>query len=124
MTGLFTTICLRYPGENSLGGENGEDSCDGEGSDRSSCMLREQDRFLPIANVARIMKKTIPRTGKVPPSLKLHFSKVMHSILIFLHSFFRLPKMHVNVCRSVFLSSLVSSQVKLVNVATKRKGKL
>lgn len=48
-----------------MGGENAEDSCDGDGSDRSSCMLREQDRFLPIANVARIMKKTIPRTGKV-----------------------------------------------------------
>lgn len=27
--------------------------------------LREQDRFLPIANVARIMKKGIPETGKV-----------------------------------------------------------
>lgn len=24
-----------------------------------------QDRFLPIANVARIMKKSIPNTGKV-----------------------------------------------------------
>ena len=52
-------------GENSMGGENAEDSCDGDGSDRSSSMLREQDRFLPIANVARIMKKTIPRTGKI-----------------------------------------------------------
>ncbi|KAF2356837.1 Transcription factor CBF/NF-Y/archaeal histone domain [Trinorchestia longiramus] len=28
-------------------------------------VLREQDRFLPIANVARIMKKCIPRSGKV-----------------------------------------------------------
>ncbi|XP_064078120.1 uncharacterized protein LOC135195669 isoform X1 [Macrobrachium nipponense] len=28
-------------------------------------VLREQDRFLPIANIARIMKKGIPRTGKV-----------------------------------------------------------
>ncbi|XP_027222686.1 uncharacterized protein Nf-YB isoform X1 [Penaeus vannamei] len=28
-------------------------------------LLREQDRFLPIANVARIMKKGIPKTGKV-----------------------------------------------------------
>jgi len=27
--------------------------------------LREQDRFLPIANVARIMKRGIPETGKV-----------------------------------------------------------
>jgi len=27
--------------------------------------LREQDRFLPIANVARIMKKAIPQQGKI-----------------------------------------------------------
>ena len=27
--------------------------------------LREQDRFLPIANVARIMKKGIPSQGKI-----------------------------------------------------------
>nr|CAG4646581.1 EOG090X0DUU [Macrothrix elegans] len=52
-------------GENSMGGDNAEDSGDGEGSDRSNPLLREQDRFLPIANVARIMKKTIPRTGKI-----------------------------------------------------------
>nr|CAG4649694.1 EOG090X0DUU [Scapholeberis mucronata] len=52
-------------GENSMGGDNPDDSGDGDGSDRSNPMLREQDRFLPIANVARIMKKTIPRTGKI-----------------------------------------------------------
>lgn len=28
-------------------------------------LLREQDRFLPIANVARIMKRGIPKTGKI-----------------------------------------------------------
>lgn len=27
--------------------------------------LREQDRFLPIANIAKIMKKSIPEGGKV-----------------------------------------------------------
>lgn len=32
--------------------------------------LREQDRFLPIANVARIMKKSIPKTGKVAKEAK------------------------------------------------------
>lgn len=47
-----------------MGGDNVDDSV-AEESDRSNPMLREQDRFLPIANVARIMKKTIPRTGKV-----------------------------------------------------------
>lgn len=29
------------------------------------CIVSLQDRFLPIANVARIMKKSIPKTGKV-----------------------------------------------------------
>lgn len=28
-------------------------------------VLREQDRFLPIANVAKIMKKAIPDNAKV-----------------------------------------------------------
>ncbi|CAH1407350.1 uncharacterized protein Nf-YB isoform X1 [Halyomorpha halys] len=28
-------------------------------------ILREQDRFLPIANVAKIMKKAIPESGKI-----------------------------------------------------------
>jgi len=32
--------------------------------------LREQDRFLPIANVARIMKKAIPNNGKISKEAK------------------------------------------------------
>lgn len=36
-----------------------------ESEDKNRETLREQDRFLPIANVARIMKKGIPKTGKV-----------------------------------------------------------
>lgn len=58
-------LTYQWAGENSMGGDNADDSGDGDGSDHSNPMLREQDRFLPIANVARIMKKTIPRTGKV-----------------------------------------------------------
>jgi nuclear transcription Y subunit beta len=39
---------------------------DGEGHGESGGELREQDRFLPIANVARIMKKSIPSAqGKI-----------------------------------------------------------
>lgn len=60
----WPNFCNFFTGENSTGGDNPDDSA-GEGSDRSNPMLREQDRFLPIANVARIMKKTIPRTGKI-----------------------------------------------------------
>lgn len=53
--------------EEILTGDNG----DGENSnpdgneDKSEQPLREQDRFLPIANIAKIMKKAIPETGKV-----------------------------------------------------------
>ena len=62
---MFCLHCALFSflGENSMAGDNADDS--GDGSDRSTCYLREQDRFLPIANVARIMKKTIPRTGNV-----------------------------------------------------------
>lgn len=38
---------------------------DDDEKDEVPHLLREQDRFLPIANVARIMKKGIPRTGKI-----------------------------------------------------------
>ncbi|KAL7646855.1 UNVERIFIED_CONTAM: hypothetical protein RMT77_002111 [Armadillidium vulgare] len=43
--------------------EMGEEVHDSE--EKSQETLREQDRFLPIANVARIMKKEIPKTGKI-----------------------------------------------------------
>nr|CAG4644313.1 EOG090X0DUU [Lepidurus arcticus] len=55
---------LLEPGDNSLSGEGADDS-GAESSDRSGHPLREQDRFLPIANVARIMKKSIPKSGKI-----------------------------------------------------------
>ncbi|KAK1440259.1 hypothetical protein QVD17_06084 [Tagetes erecta] len=32
--------------------------------------LREQDRFLPIANVSRIMKKAVPANGKISKDAK------------------------------------------------------
>jgi len=52
-------------GDDSLGG--GIDS-EGGGDCSKDSLLREQvlkDRFLPIANVARIMKKAIPKSGKI-----------------------------------------------------------
>ncbi|KAG8223301.1 hypothetical protein J437_LFUL001175 [Ladona fulva] len=47
-----------------LTAENTDDS-NHDGGDKLSHPLREQDRFLPIANVAKIMKKAIPETGKI-----------------------------------------------------------
>lgn len=34
--------------------------------------FREQDIYLPIANVARIMKNAVPQTGKVRPLKPFH----------------------------------------------------
>lgn len=43
--------------------ECSEDSDDHNHS--KNAPLREQDRFLPIANIAKIMKRAIPENGKV-----------------------------------------------------------
>lgn len=43
--------------------ECSEDSDDHHNS--KNIPLREQDRFLPIANIAKIMKRAIPENGKV-----------------------------------------------------------
>lgn len=41
-----------------------------DAGDKDGEPLREQDRFLPIANVARIMKNAIPKTGKIAKDAK------------------------------------------------------
>lgn len=51
-------------GDPNLTAENTDDS-NHDSNDKIGVPLREQDRFLPIANVAKIMKKAIPETGKV-----------------------------------------------------------
>lgn len=63
--------------EGSLSGTEGEDGLGiaGDGSDQGDSQkdtepLREQDRFLPVANVARIMKNAIPKSGKIAKDAK------------------------------------------------------
>ncbi|GLV46219.1 Nuclear factor Y-box B [Carabus blaptoides fortunei] len=51
-------------GDPNLTAENTDDS-NHDSNDKIGVPLREQDRFLPIANVAKIMKKAIPETGKI-----------------------------------------------------------
>lgn len=40
------------------------------GVDQNPVSVREQDRFLPIANISRIMKKAIPSNGKIAKDAK------------------------------------------------------
>lgn len=51
-----------------LGGSQHDEHSDGGSKDNEP--LREQDRFLPIANVARIMKIAIPKSGKIAKDAK------------------------------------------------------
>ena len=48
--------------------------------------LREQDRFLPIANIAKIMKKAIPDTGKVSTFVLARCSPEISLILSVLYA--------------------------------------
>lgn len=41
-----------------------------DGEDNAGAGAREQDRFLPIANIARIMKKTLPANAKIAKDAK------------------------------------------------------
>lgn len=46
-----------------------EDYSEDSDEPSKSAPLREQDRFLPIANIAKIMKRAIPDNGKVKKNL-------------------------------------------------------
>jgi len=59
-----------YLGQAYHGMEDTEGSAHEDGEQSSDEPLREQDRFLPIANVARIMKKSIPKSGKIAKEAK------------------------------------------------------
>lgn len=50
--------------DGNLSAENTDDDVN-DTKEKVGAPLREQDRFLPIANVAKIMKKAVPELGKV-----------------------------------------------------------
>lgn len=107
-----------------LTAENTDDS--NHDGDKVGAPLREQDRFLPIANVAKIMKKAIPETGKVNNKVRIAFIFACCSFGNWLdidNLYFRLQKMPENVFRNVCLSLLVLLLAKPVTVVTWRKGR-
>lgn len=48
--------------------------------------LREQDRFLPIANVSKIMKRAIPSNGKVAKDAKECVQECVSEFISFITS--------------------------------------
>lgn len=49
-------------------------------------LLREQDRFLPIANVAKLMKKAIPERGKIAKDAKECVQECLSEFISFITS--------------------------------------
>jgi nuclear transcription Y subunit beta len=47
---------------------------------------REQDRFLPIANISRIMKKAVPANGKIAKDAKETLQECVSEFISFVTS--------------------------------------
>ncbi|KAL3656068.1 Nuclear transcription factor Y subunit B-10 [Castilleja foliolosa] len=60
------------PGGYGVAGGSGshDNGGDGGGDQSPKSSVREQDRFLPIANIGRIMKKALPTNGKIAKDAK------------------------------------------------------
>lgn len=56
----------------------------GDHSPRSN--VREQDRYLPIANISRIMKKALPANGKIAKDAKETVQECVSEFISFITS--------------------------------------
>jgi len=65
------------------GGLGSPETEDDKGPDEP---LREQDRFLPIANVSRIMKKAVPANGKIAKDAKECVQECVSEFISFITS--------------------------------------
>ncbi|XP_040169837.1 nuclear transcription factor Y subunit B-1 isoform X1 [Anopheles arabiensis] len=71
-----------------------QDDMDGTHSEDSSCEqllkagtpLREQDRFLPIANITKIMKKSVPNNGKIAKEARECIQECVSEFISFITS--------------------------------------
>ncbi|CAM8933142.1 unnamed protein product [Rhodiola kirilowii] len=66
-------------------GGGGSHESGGDQSPRSS-NAREQDRFLPIANISRIMKKALPANGKIAKDAKETVQECVSEFISFVTS--------------------------------------
>lgn len=57
-----------------------------ESGDQSPRSVREQDRFLPIANISRIMKKGLPANGKIAKDAKETVQECVSEFISFVTS--------------------------------------
>lgn len=65
-------------------GSNGLDT--GDDLDERGVSVREQDRFLPIANISRIMKKALPSNAKIAKDAKETVQECVSEFISFITS--------------------------------------
>ena len=65
-----------------LAGGDEEDELDGV----DGVSVREQDRFLPIANISRIMKKSLPGNAKIAKDAKETVQECVSEFISFITS--------------------------------------
>ena len=58
----------------------------GLGGDDGGISVREQDRFLPIANISRIMKKALPSNAKIAKDAKETVQECVSEFISFITS--------------------------------------
>ena len=58
----------------------------GLGGDDVGISVREQDRFLPIANISRIMKKALPSNAKIAKDAKETVQECVSEFISFITS--------------------------------------
>ncbi|XP_022228053.1 nuclear transcription factor Y subunit B-4 [Drosophila obscura] len=64
-----------------------EDDASGDESDKmDGIMLREQDRFLPICNIIKIMKVPVPQNGKIAKDARECIQECVSEFISFISS--------------------------------------
>ncbi|KAJ7528538.1 hypothetical protein O6H91_15G007300 [Diphasiastrum complanatum] len=66
------------------GSPGSQDSRNSDDADRENCNVREQDRFMPIANVIRIMRKVLPGHAKISDDAKETLQECVSEFISFI----------------------------------------
>ncbi|KAK7268669.1 hypothetical protein RIF29_21375 [Crotalaria pallida] len=69
-----------------LNGSHDHDGVGDQSPHGSSAAAREQDRYLPIANISRIMKKGLPANGKIAKDAKDTMQECVSEFISFITS--------------------------------------
>ena len=69
-----------------VGSPTSQDSRNSEHGDREKCAVREQDRFMPIANVIRIMTKVLPTHANISDDAKETIRECVSKYISFITS--------------------------------------